>query len=111
MPSRILIVDDEPFNLALLEQELTVLGSAIACASDGAEALRRIERAGPDLVLLDYQMPVMNGVEVLRAIRQNDNDLPVVIITAHGSIERAVEAIKAGADDFVTKPFDPDHLA
>ncbi|HEX2229221.1 MAG TPA: sigma-54 dependent transcriptional regulator, partial [Candidatus Binatia bacterium] len=69
------------------------------------------ERAGPDLVLLDYQMPVMNGVEVLRAIRQNDSDLPVVIITAHGSIERAVEAIKAGADDFVTKPFDPDHLA
>ncbi len=53
----------------------------------------------------------MNGIEVLRAIRQNDKDLPVVIITAHGSIERAVEAIKAGADDFVTKPFDPEHLA
>ncbi len=111
MPSRILIVDDEPFNLDLLEQELTELGYAIERASNGAEALRRIERARPDLVLLDYQMPVMNGVEVLRAIRQNDNDLPVVIITAHGSIERAVEAIKAGADDFVTKPFDPDHLA
>ena len=111
MPSRILIVDDEPFNLDLLEQELTELGYAIDRASNGAEALRRIERAVPDLVLLDYQMPDMNGVEVLRAIRQNDSDLPVVIITAHGSIERAVEAIKAGADDFVTKPFDPDHLA
>jgi two-component system, NtrC family, response regulator AtoC len=111
MGRTILIVDDEPFNLDLLEQELTHLGHAIERAGSGAEALERLEKSDPALVLLDYQMPGMNGVEVLRAIRQNDNDLPVVMITAHGSIERAVEAIKAGADDFVTKPFDPDHLA
>jgi DNA-binding NtrC family response regulator len=111
MPSTILIVDDEPFNLDLLEQELTDLGYAVERASNGVEALQLVERTSPDLVLLDYQMPGMNGIEVLRVIRQEDNDLPVVIITAHGSIERAVEAIKAGADDFVTKPFDPDHLA
>ena len=111
MPSTILIVDDEPFNLDLLEQELTDLGYSSERASNGAQALKLVEKARPDLVLLDYQMPGMNGVEVLRAIRQTDKDLPVVIITAHGSIERAVEAIKAGADDFITKPFDPDHLA
>jgi DNA-binding NtrC family response regulator len=111
MTSTILIVDDEPFNLDLLEQELTELGYAIKRASNGAQALELIEKTRPDLVLLDYQMPGMNGIEVLRAIRQSDIDLPVVIITAHGSIERAVEAIKAGADDFITKPFDPDHLA
>jgi DNA-binding NtrC family response regulator len=111
MPSRILIVDDEPFNLDLLEQELTELGYGIERADTGAAALQQIETGSPNLVLLDYQMPGMNGVEVLRAIRQNDAALPVVIITAHGSIERAVEAIKAGADDFITKPFDPDHLA
>jgi DNA-binding NtrC family response regulator len=110
MPSTILLVDDEPFNLDLLEQELTELGYSIELASNGAQALKLVEKARPDLVLLDYQMPGMNGIEVLRAIRQTDNDLPVVIITAHGSIERAVEAIKAGADDFITKPFDPDHL-
>ena len=56
-------------------------------------------------------MPGMNGIEVLHAIRKTHKDLPVVIVTAHGSIELAVEAIKAGADDFITKPFDPEHLA
>ena len=56
-------------------------------------------------------MPGMNGIEVLREIRRRDKNLPVVIITAYGTIERAVEAIKAGADDFITKPFDPEHLA
>ena len=111
MPNTILIVDDEPFNLDLLEQELTDLGYASERASNGAQALQLVGKISPNLVLLDYQMPGMNGIEVLRAIRQEHNDLPVVIITAHGSIERAVEAIKAGADDFVTKPFDPDHLA
>jgi DNA-binding NtrC family response regulator len=111
MPSTILIVDDEPFNLYLMEQELADLGYGVSRASGGAQALQLLEEASPDLVLLDYQMPGMNGIEVLRTIRRNDETLPVVIITAHGSIERAVEAIKAGADDFVTKPFDPDHLA
>ena len=111
MPSKILIVDDEPFNLDLLEQELTDLGYAVARADDGAQALSEIEQVAPDLVLLDYLMPRMNGFEVLHTVRKTNKDLPVVIITAHGSIERAVEAIKAGADDFITKPFDPEHLA
>jgi DNA-binding NtrC family response regulator len=56
-------------------------------------------------------MPGMNGIEVLREIRRRDQNLPVVIITAYGTIERAVEAVKAGANDFITKPFDPEHLA
>jgi DNA-binding NtrC family response regulator len=111
MPNTILIVDDEPFNLDLLEQELVELGYAIERATGGGSALEMVRKRRPALVLLDYQMPGMNGVEVLRAIRQQDNDLPVVMITAHGSIERAVEAIKAGADDFITKPFDSEHLA
>jgi len=111
MPGKILIVDDEPFNLDLLEQELDDLGYGTERAADGAEALAKLDDAGPDLVLLDYQMPGLNGIEVLRAIRQKNKELPVVMITAHGSIERAVEAIKSGADDFVTKPFDPEHLA
>jgi DNA-binding NtrC family response regulator len=111
MPDKILIVDDEPFNLDLLEQELLDLGYGVERASNGAEALKRIDKNIPDLVLLDYQMPDMNGIEVLRAMRRDNSELPVVIITAHGSIERAVEAVKAGADDFVSKPFDPEHLA
>jgi DNA-binding NtrC family response regulator len=111
MASKILIVDDEPFNLDLLEQELTDLGYSTERAGDGAQALSKIDNANPDLVLLDYRMPDMNGIEVLQAVRRSHKELPVVIITAHGSIELAVEAVKAGADDFITKPFDPEHLA
>jgi len=111
MPNKILIVDDEPFNLDLLEQELTDKGYAIERAADGAEALTKFESTQPDLVLLDYQMPDMNGLEVLKKIRARGSDVPVVMITAHGTIERAVQAMKEGAYDFVPKPFDPDHLA
>src|SRR6266550_572019 len=111
MANKILIVDDEPFNLDVLGQELTDLGYAVERANDGIQALSEIDKVAPELILLDYLMPRMNGIEVLHAIRKTNKDLPVVIITAHGSIERAVEAIKAGADDFITKPFDPEHLA
>src|SRR5512132_430066 len=111
MPNLILIVDDEPLNLDLLDQELAELGHVTERALDGSEALLKLDTANPDLVLLDYQMPGMNGIEVLREIRRRDQNLPVVIITAYGTIERAVEAVKAGAEDFITKPFDPEHLS
>src|SRR5690348_5822924 len=104
MPSKILIVDDEPFNLDLLEQEVSDLGYAVARAKDGPQALSDLDTVTPDLVLLDYLMPGMNGIDVLHAIRKTHRHLPVVIITAYGTIDRAVEAIKARADDFVTKP-------
>jgi DNA-binding NtrC family response regulator len=108
---RILIVDDEPLNVDLLSQELADMGHVTDRAESGAAALAKIEAFDPELVLLDYQMPGMNGVDVLREIRKRNRDLPVIMITAHGTIERAVETMKAGADDFITKPFDPDHLA
>ena len=111
MAGKILIVDDEPFNLDLLEQELGDLGYTVGRAGDGAQALVQVDKIDPELVLLDYRMPDMNGIEVLHAMRKSKPGLPIVIITAHGSIELAVEAIKAGADDFITKPFDPEHLA
>ena len=111
MANKILIVDDEPFNLDLLEQELTDKGYAIEKAADGREAMTKFESVRPDLVLLDYQMPDMNGLEVLKEIRKRESTVPVVMITAYGTIERAVEAMKEGAYDFIPKPFDPDHLA
>ena len=111
MANRILIVDDEPLNLDLLDQELEEMGLVTERALNGSEALSKLNTANPDLVLLDYQMPGMNGIEVLREIRGRDKNLPVIIITAYGTIERAVEAVKAGANDFITKPFDPEHLA
>src|SRR5438094_10432301 len=111
MSRRILIVDDEPLNLDLLSQELADLGHVTENAASGADALKKMHGFDPELIFLDYQMPGMNGIEVLREIRRQDKNLPVIIITAYGTIERAVEAIKTGADDFITKPFDPEHLA
>jgi DNA-binding NtrC family response regulator len=111
MTERILIVDDEPFNLDLLAQELREMGYAVERARDGVEALARVESYRPDLVLLDYMMPGMSGLDVLRELRKGESEVPVVMITAHGSIDVAVQAMKLGALDFVTKPFEPDHIA
>jgi len=110
MPNKILIVDDEPFNLDLLEQELTDRGYAIEKANNGTEALKKAASFHPDLILLDYQMPDRNGLEVLKEMRNGGNTAPVVMITAYGTIEIAVQAMKEGAYDFIPKPFEPDHL-
>jgi len=110
MPNKILIVDDEPFNLDLLEQELTDQGYAVERANDGEEALKKVESFLPDVILLDYMMPKMNGIEVLKELRKRECDVPVIMLTAYGTIERAVMAIKEGAYDFLTKPFEPDHI-
>jgi two-component system, NtrC family, response regulator AtoC len=90
---------------------LADLGHVTENAASGPDALKKMRGFDPELIFLDYQMPGMNGIEVLREIRRQDKNLPVIIITAYGTIERAVEAIKTGADDFITKPFDPEHLA
>jgi DNA-binding NtrC family response regulator len=83
----------------------------VAAASDGREALRKIESYRPDLIILDYMMPDLSGLEVLKELRGRDNDTPVVMITAYGTMERAVDAMRAGAYDFITRPFEPDHIA
>lgn len=107
---KILIVDDEPLNLELLERELRPHDYTVESARNGEEALEKVDSFLPDLMLLDYMMPDMSGLEVLRELRRRGHGLPVVMITAHGTPERIVEAKKEGACDLVTKPFDPDHL-
>ncbi len=111
MSDKILIVDDEPSNRNILGQELTHNGYSVTAAKDGREALRKIESSRPDLIILDYMMPELSGLEVLKEIRKRENDTPVVMITAYGTMERAVEAMKEGAYDFITRPFEPDHVA
>ncbi len=108
MPNKILIVDDEPFNLDLLEQELADQDYAIERASDGVEALAKVESFAPDVVLLDYMMPNMNGIEVVKRMRQEERtkSIPVILVTAKGSQEDKVRGLDAGADDYVIKPFD-----
>jgi adenylate cyclase len=108
MPNKILIVDDEPFNLDLLEQELQEQEYQIERANDGVEALEKVASFVPDVILLDYMMPRMNGLEVLKRLRADENHkaVPVILLTAKATQEDKVRGLDAGADDYVTKPFD-----
>jgi class 3 adenylate cyclase len=108
MSKRILIVDDEPFNLDLLEQELADYDYVIERASDGVEALEKTQTFAPDVILLDYMMPRMNGLEVVKRLRATPEHqgIPVILLTAKATQEDKVAGLDAGADDYVTKPFD-----
>jgi adenylate cyclase len=107
----VLVVDDLPQNIRLLEAILAPRGYRVASASSGREALERLAAEPIDLVLLDILMPEMDGYEVCRALRADTatSFLPVVMITASGEQEK-VAAIEAGADDFIAKPFDQAEL-
>jgi adenylate cyclase len=108
MPNKILIVDDEPFNLDLLEQELMEYDYVLERAVDGVDALEKTESFGPDLILLDYMMPKMSGLAVVKQLRANDKHkgIPVILLTAKATLEDKIAGLDAGADDYVTKPFD-----
>ena len=108
MSKKILIVDDEPFNLDLLEQELADYEYVIERAGDGVEALEKTASFAPDVILLDYMMPRMNGLEVVKNLRATPQHqgIPVILLTAKATQEDKVAGLDAGADDYVTKPFD-----
>jgi two-component system, NtrC family, response regulator AtoC len=108
--NRVLITDDDPASRRLVEVRLRPLGCDVATAGDGEQGLNAIRKDPPDLLLLDLEMPRMGGIEVLRALRREGIDVPAIVITAHGSIEAAVEAMKEGAYDFITKPIDAKHF-
>jgi DNA-binding NtrC family response regulator len=111
MPTaRVLVVDDDPSARALMERWLTAKGFAVRTAADGAAALEAIREEQPALVLLDLQLPRRSGLDVLAALRAEGLDPTVIVVTAHGTLENAVEAMRAGAYDFVTKPVSPPHL-
>lgn len=107
----ILVADDDGDIRDILKDTLKSLGATIVTAANGEECLSRVEANGPDLILLDIEMPIMNGLDVLKALQQRGNSSAVIMITAYGTIERAVQAMKQGAYDFITKPFDLDHIA
>jgi DNA-binding NtrC family response regulator len=117
MKAKILLVDDDPDIATVLRDRLESLGYATVTAGDGLRALDVIEHETPALMLLDIEMPKLNGIEVLKRLtqgRQNLRDgfeLPVIVMTAHASLSTAIEAMKQGALDFLTKPVDVDHLS
>lgn len=108
--SSVLIVDDEKNIRLTLSHSLKPMGFDTETAITGEEALEKIENKEFKLVLLDIKLPGIDGIEVLRKIRQSRPDIAVIIITAHGTIESAVEAMKLGAIDFLQKPFTPGEI-
>ena len=100
----VLVVDDEQANRLTLERILVREGVSVVHAADGVEAMECIRSARPALVLSDLKMPRMDGMALLRAAKELDHDLEFVLMTAYGTVETAVEAMKDGAYDFITKP-------
>lgn len=110
MTKKILIIDDEKNIRLMLDQALSTAGYAVATAIDGEHGLDKVKESHFDVLLLDMKLPGMDGIEVLRRARALRSDLPVIMITAHGTVETAVEAMKVGAIDYLRKPFTPDEI-
>jgi DNA-binding NtrC family response regulator len=102
---RLLIVEDEPLLRVAMSDALQKEGWSVDVADDGQKGLRLFEQHGHDLVITDLVMPRMDGMELLRRIKAKEPEVPVVMVTAHGSVDRAVEAMRNGAADFIAKPF------
>jgi len=109
-PFRILVVDDEPAQLELVGGFLAKRGFEVSLSADGREALARFSREPFDLVLTDQKMPGFSGLELIEAVRAQNPETPVIVMTAYGTIETAVAAVKAGAADYLTKPLNLDEL-
>lgn len=107
---KILIADDEKNMRWILEKNLKSEGFAVVSAEDGEEAFNLFLDEIPDMVILDYRMPKLDGMEVLKRIKKINISTPVIMITAHGSTDAAVEAMKIGAVDYISKPFDINEL-
>ncbi|MDQ6700891.1 MAG: response regulator, partial [Acidobacteriota bacterium] len=107
---RILVVDDEPEIRESLEALLSLEGYSVDLAQNATEGERRLESKAYDLVLLDLMMPDKSGMDVLRTVRERDRVTPIFMITAYGSIDAAVNALKLGANDYFPKPWDNEKL-
>jgi DNA-binding response OmpR family regulator len=107
---RVLVVDDEPDFIELLREFLTAKGYEVIAASNGEEALCKVKEDRPHLILLDVRMPKMNGLEVLKQVREIDHEVGVIMVTAVNEEETGRQALKMGAFDYITKPLDLKYL-
>jgi len=106
----ILVIEDKESMAQMLSQALQSEGHQVIVGRDGREGLERFKESKIDLVVSDLRLPHKSGLEVLEVIKEHNPLVPVILMTAYGTIETAVKAVKEGAYDFITKPFDPDHL-
>ena len=108
--SKIMVVDDEAKECKLLERFLERKGYEVITFYSGEKALEQVRYEKPDVILLDIKMPGMDGIEVLRNIREFDEDVGVIMVTALNDESVGIEATRLGANDYITKPVDLDHL-
>src|SRR5436190_4540167 len=108
--ANILCVDDESAIRLIVQDTLERLGHTTVGAQNAAEALAAAERGDIDLIISDFRMPGISGLELLQMLRDDGRDVPLIMLTGHGTIEQAVEAIRAGAIDYITKPIEPGQL-
>lgn len=108
--STILLVEDREGMRQTLAQYLAADGHTVITAEDGREGIKKVREARVDLVITDLKLPHKSGLEVLQAVKEHSPAVPVIVMTAFGTIETAVEAVKQGADDFLTKPIEPEQL-
>lgn len=106
----ILLIEDLESLGNMLSQALSHVGFNVILINNGLDGITALKKGGVDLVVTDLKLPKKNGMEVLRAVKEHSPEIPVILMTAYGSIETAVRAVKEGAYDFIAKPFDPDHL-
>ena len=107
---RVLVVDDEPDAIELLQEFLTSKGYEVITAGGGEEAIRKVKAERPHLILLDVRMPKMNGLEVLRQVRQIDKEVGVIMVTAVNEEGTGRQALELGAFDYIVKPLDLEYL-
>jgi len=110
MTSKILVVDDEPELCNLFSKIMTEMGYEVSTAVGDWQGLAKIRENPPDILFLDIKMPQMDGLECLRRIKKIKRKFVVVVMTGYGDIESAREAMRLGADEFISKPFDLDDL-
>jgi DNA-binding NtrC family response regulator len=110
MSARVLVVDDEPSIRTVLSAQLRRQGHDVVAAEDGQAAVDMLSKQPVDAVITDLRMPRLDGIGLVRWVRHERPEIPVIVITAFGTVESAVDALKQGAFDYVTKPFDQDEL-
>jgi DNA-binding NtrC family response regulator len=110
MSEKILLVDDEKDFLDVMSERIEARGMDVTTADSAEKALKSVESGGFDAIILDLKMPGMDGLETLKAIKQKNPDLQVILLTGHATVEKGIEAMKLGAMDFLEKPADLDKL-
>ncbi|NSW51695.1 MAG: response regulator [Anaerolineae bacterium] len=110
--AKIFAIDDNEINLKVVKTTLAQVGHEVVTATNGVEALERVEGIAPEVIILDISMPIMDGYEVCRKLRENPAtaQIPIIILTAYNALEDKIKGFDAGADDYLTKPFQPAEL-